>query len=123
MLSVVRMGLSPIGKIIAATCTLPIVKLFGDDQAAWVKTMSIWAVLALILLLVCFFKCEETVRIEAKEKAAKVPLGKGFAALFKNQYFWAVLVLWLSLIHIYTDCGAGREFPPRPCGRQSLPGK
>lgn len=95
MLSVVRMGLSPIGKIIAATCTLPIVKLFGNDQAAWVKTMSIWAVLALILLLVCFFKCEETVRIEAKEKAAKVPLGKGFAALFKNQYFWAVLVLWM----------------------------
>ena len=68
---------------------------FGDDQAAWVKTMSIWAVLALILLLVCFFKCEETVRIEAKEKAEKVPLGKGFAALFKNQYFWAVLILWM----------------------------
>lgn len=95
MLSVVRMGLSPIGKIIAATCTLPIVKLFGDDQAAWVKTMSIWAVLALILLLICFFKCEETVVIEAKAKAEKTPLGKGFAALFKNQYFWAVLVLWM----------------------------
>lgn len=95
MLSVVRMGLSPIGKIIAATCTLPIVKLFGNDQAAWVKTMSIWAVLALILLLICFFKCEETVKIEAKENAAKVPLKKGFIALFKNQYFWAVLVLWM----------------------------
>lgn len=37
MLSVVRMGLSPIGKIVAATFTLPIVKMFGDDQAAWVK--------------------------------------------------------------------------------------
>lgn len=95
MLSVVRMGLSPIGKIIAATCTLPIVKLFGDDQAAWVKTMSIWAVIALILLLICFFRCEETVKIEAKEKAPKVPLGKGFKALFRNQYFWAVLILWM----------------------------
>lgn len=95
MLSVVRMGLSPIGKIIAATCTLPIVKLFGDDQAAWIKTMSIWAVLALILLLICFFRCEETVRIEAKQKAPKVPLGKSFSALFKNQYFWAVLILWM----------------------------
>ena len=31
MLSVVRMGLSPIGKIVAATFTLPIVKMFGDD--------------------------------------------------------------------------------------------
>ena len=65
MLSVVRMGLSPIGKIVAATFTLPIVKLFGNNQAAWVKTMSIWAVLALILLLICFFNCEETVHIEA----------------------------------------------------------
>lgn len=95
MLSVVRMGLSPMGKIIAATCTLPIVKLLGDNQAAWIKTMSIWAVLALILLLICFSQCEETVKIEAKEKAAKVPLKIGFAALFKNQYFWAVLVLWM----------------------------
>lgn len=95
MLSVVRMGLSPIGKIVAVTSTLPIVKLLGNDQAAWIKTMSIWAVLALILLLVCFFNCKETVVIEAKEKAEKVPLKKGFAALLKNQYFWAVLVLWM----------------------------
>lgn len=95
LLSVVRMGMSPIGKIIAATCTLPIVKLFGNDQAAWVKTMAIWAVLALILLLVCFFRCEETVVIEAKQREEKVPLKKGFGALFKNQYFWAVLVLWM----------------------------
>ncbi len=40
MLSVVRMGLSPLGKIIAVTCTTPLVKLFGNDQAAWVKTMT-----------------------------------------------------------------------------------
>lgn len=95
MLSVVRMGMSPMGKIIAATCTLPLVKFFGDNQAAWVKTMSIWAVLALILLLICFFQCKETVVIQAKQKAAKIPLGKSFKALFKNQYFWAVLVLWM----------------------------
>ena len=91
MLSVVRMGLSPIGKIIAATCTLPIVKLFGDDQAAWVKTMSIWAVLALILLLVCFFKCEETVRIEARKKQRKYPLEKDLQHFLKTSIsgqFW-----------------------------------
>lgn len=50
MLSIVRMGLSPIGRIVAVTFTLPLVKLFGDDQAAWVKTMSIWAVLVLWML-------------------------------------------------------------------------
>ena len=32
LLSVVRMALSPIGKIIAVTFTMPVVKLFGNDQ-------------------------------------------------------------------------------------------
>ena len=66
-LSVLRMGLSPIGKIVAATCTLPLVKLLGNDQAAWIKVMSVWAVLALALLLLCFFRCEEKVQIEARK--------------------------------------------------------
>lgn len=95
MLSVVRMGLSPFGRIMAVTFTLPLVKLFGDDQSAWVKTMAIWAVIALILLIICFVKCEETVVIEAQKKAEKVPVSKGFKALVTNQYFWAVLVLWM----------------------------
>ncbi len=95
MLSVVRMGLSPLGRIMAVTCTLPLVKIFGDDQMAWVKTMSIWAVIALILLVNCFLRCEETVQIAAKEKAAKTPIKEGLKALAGNQYFWAVLVLWM----------------------------
>ena len=52
MLSIVRMGMSPFGRILAVTCTMPLVKLFGNDQAAWVKTMAIWAVLALVMLLI-----------------------------------------------------------------------
>lgn len=95
MLSVVRMGLSPLGRIMAVTFTLPLVKLFGDTQAAWVKTMAIWSVIALILLIICFAKCKETVIIEAQKKAEKVSLAKGFHALITNQYFWAVLVLWM----------------------------
>lgn len=70
-------GLSPLGKIIAVTCTTPLVKLFGNDQAAWVKTMTVWAVIALILLLICFINCKETVVIAGQEKAEKVPVKKG----------------------------------------------
>lgn len=95
MLSVVRMGLSPIGRIMAVTFTLPLVKLFGDDQNAWIKTMSIWAVAALILLVICFAKCKETVVIEAQKNAKKTPLKEGMRALVTNQYFWSVLVLWM----------------------------
>ena len=65
LLSVFRMGLSPMGRIIAVTCTMPLIKLFGDDQAAWIKVMSIWAAIAFLLLITCFVKCEETVHIAA----------------------------------------------------------
>lgn len=95
MLSVVRMGLSPLGKILAVTCTTPLVKLFGNDQEAWVKAMSVWAALALVLLLTCFFNCKETVVIAGKENAEKVPVAKGLKLLVTNRYFWAVLLLWM----------------------------
>lgn len=105
MLSIVRMGLSPFGRILAVTCTLPLVSLFGDDQMAWVKVMSIWAVLAIVLLLVCFFHCKETVEIAATKKQQKTPVGQSLKALVTNQYFWAVLVLWTMQNIIYTLTG------------------
>ena len=99
LLSVFRMAMSPFGKIIAVTFTLPLVKLFGNDQAAWIKVMSIWAVVAFILLVVCFLKCEETVEIKAAQDV-KVPFGKNVKALMTNIYFWATLVLWtVTCIH------------------------
>ena len=88
------MGLSPMGRIIAVTCTMPLIKLFGDDQAAWVKVMSIWAAIAFLLLINCFVKCEETVHIAARSEE-KIPVGRSLKALVTNQYFWAVLLLWM----------------------------
>lgn len=105
MLSIVRMGMSPFGRILAVTCTLPLVKLFGDTQGAWVLTMTLWAVIALILLLICFINCKETVHIAAKETAEKVPIKKAFASLVCNQYFWAVLILWMMQNVIYGITG------------------
>lgn len=109
MLSIVRMGLSPFGRILAVTCTMPVVKLFGDNQAAWAKTMAVWAVIALILLIVCFVKCEETVEIEAKKNQAHVPIGKALKALVTNQYFWAAVILWTMQNAIY--CVTGTILP------------
>ena len=109
MLSVVRMGLSPFGRILAVTCTMPVVKLFGNDQAAWIKTMAIWASIALILLLICFWKCEEKVVIEAKEKQEKIPLKRSLKALVTNQYFGAVVILWTMQNGIY--CVTGTILP------------
>lgn len=109
MLSIVRMGLSPFGRILAVTCTMPVVKLFGDDQSAWAKTMAVWAAIALVLLIICFVKCEEKVEIEAKKKQAKIPLSKSLKALVTNQYFWAAVVLWTMQNAIY--CVTGTILP------------
>lgn len=94
LLGIFRMAMSPFGRIIAVTFTLPLVKVFGSDQMAWVKTMSIWAVIAVVLLLLCFKNCEERVHIEAAEKS-NIGLGKNLKALFTNKYFWAVTILWM----------------------------
>ena len=105
MLSITRMSMSPFGRILAVACTLPLVKYFGDDQAAWIKTMSIWAFLALLLLLFCFYKCEEKVVIKAREKQGNVPVKTQLSALFRNQYFWASAILWAAQSVYYTVVG------------------
>lgn len=90
MLSITRMALSPIGKIISISATLPLIKVLGDNQAAWIKVMSIWAVLAFILLMLCFTQCKETVVIEARKKVSKVPIIKSLKCLFCHKYFQMV---------------------------------
>lgn len=99
LLSIFRMSMAPVGRIIAVTFTMPVVKLFGDDQAAWVKAMAMWVILAFIMLVTCFAKCKETVHMEAVAKT-KVPLGKNLKALLTNQYFWSTLILWtVTCVH------------------------
>ncbi len=109
LLGVFRMGMSPFGRIISVTFTLPLVKIFGGDQLAWVKTMSIWAVIAAILLLLCFKNCEERVHIEAAAKA-KVDLKTNIKALFVNKYFWAVTILWIVQASYNTVFGTSSPY-------------
>lgn len=104
MLGNVRMGLSPLGKILAVTCTPILVGVMGGigDANAWAYTMSIWSAVGLGLLLINFFFCKETINpdeekksLEAKRETKKLPMGKALKFLVKNQYFWAVLLLWM----------------------------
>lgn len=53
----------------------------------------------------CFMKCEENVQIKAKEKQGKIPIKKALGALIKNQYFWAVLILWMMQNVIFCVTG------------------
>lgn len=105
MLSITRMCLSPWGRILSVSATLPLVKVFGDTQMAWVEVMSIWVVVGLVLLVFCFSRCKETVVIEARAKAAKIPVGKALKALAVNPYFWVGMTIWMMQNVIFTITG------------------
>jgi GPH family glycoside/pentoside/hexuronide:cation symporter len=101
MLSIFRMAMSPFGRILVVTLSIPIVKWLGNDQAAWVKVMVMWSVVAFALLIVCFRKCEEHVTIPAEQKKGNVTVWENLKALAANQYFWVTLVLWtLTVVHM-----------------------
>lgn len=100
LLSIVRMTLAPIGRLISVTFTMPVVKLFGNDQAAWVKAMVMWCVIAFALLVFSFSRCKEHVVLPEKPEKSKGSAKRNFLALVKNPYFWATLVLWtVTCVH------------------------
>lgn len=91
--NVLRMAISPLGRVATTSLTLPLVGMFGDDQRAWIITTSIFSAAALVLLLICFFNTKERVHIAAAENV-KVPVRDGILALFKNKYWIMCLALW-----------------------------
>ena len=64
-----RMSMSPIGNLIVSAVTLPLINRMGGDQAAWIKVTLVYAVVAMILLLWCFFGTKERVNFQAASKA------------------------------------------------------
>ena len=89
-----RLGLCPIGHILSAGFSLPIVKILGNDQRAWILVMCIWAVYAFIVHMNCFLNCKETVNIQVDAYNNRPPLLQQFKALFSNQYWWWAFIYW-----------------------------
>ena len=101
LLSTVRMALAPVGRLISVTFTMPVVRLFGNDQSAWVKAMAMWCAIAFILLIFSFVTCKEHVKIPEKTvEKAHGGFKRNLFALVKNPYFWATLILWtVTCVH------------------------
>ena len=99
-INAIRMALSPFGRILATAATLPLVKVLGDDQQAWIMAAAIYGVIALALLLFCFFNTKERVQFQTDKADTKVPIGKSLKALFKNKYWALGLLLW-AMLSIY----------------------
>lgn len=81
------------GGMVVNSATLPLVKYFGNDAAAWQKTFLIYGVVAIIFFLIVFFTTKEAVTEEAKKAgtAEKVSIPHALKSLLRNKY-WIILL-------------------------------
>ncbi len=81
------------GGMVVNAATLPLVKFFGNDAAAWQKTFIVYGVVAIIFFLVVFFTTKEAVTEEAEKAgtAEKVNIKEALISLVKNKY-WMILL-------------------------------
>lgn len=98
--NVLRMALSPFGRILVTSLTLPLVEKLGNTQMAWVIVSAIFCGFALVLLLICFGNTKERVIIKAAQDK-KVTAKEGLLALVKNKYWLMSLVLW-GFLSVYS---------------------
>lgn len=101
IINVLRMGLSPFGRMTVTTLTLPMVKKLGDDQRAWVIVTSIFAAIAMVMLFICFFCTKERVCVVKSEDKVKIPVKDSLKALVQNKYWAISMALW-GMLSIYS---------------------
>lgn len=84
------------GGMVVNAATLPLVKYFGNDSAAWMKTFMIYGVIAIILFLIVFFTTKEAVTEEAEKNdtVEQVKILDALKSLIHNKY-------WLILLAIF----------------------
>lgn len=83
VLSIFRMILATCGTLFIKTCTLPVVKFFGDDARAWTMTFVVFGFLEIVTFMITFLFTRERVNTTEDENCLKIPVSLGFKALKK----------------------------------------
>lgn len=108
VLSIFRMILATCGTLFIKTCTLPVVKFFGDDARAWTMTFVVFGFLEIVTFMITFLFTRERVNTTEDENRLKIPVSLGFKALVKNKY-WFMATLNLILIFIAQGINGSAE--------------
>ena len=105
-----RTGMSAVGNMIITAITFPLVTMLGDTQQAWIELSIIYAIVSIVMLIICFKNCHERVVEETKTKDGKnVPLLMGIKLCLTNKYFimFFLLAVFLSFYEAVTGtCNA-----------------
>ncbi len=94
-LGVVRMAMSPLANIAVTLTFLKVVNAMGGDQSAWVKVTAIYALIAMALMLWCFFQTKERVAVKDNLDGEKLPVSMALKILFQNKYFWIITLYFI----------------------------
>lgn len=94
-LGVVRMAMSPLANIAVTLTFLKVVNAMGGDQSAWVKVTAIYALIAMVLMLWCFFQTKERVAVKDNLDGEKLPVSMALKILFQNKYFWIITLYFI----------------------------
>lgn len=94
-LGVVRMAMSPLANIAVTLTFLKVVNAMGGDQSAWVKVTAIYALIAMALMLWCFFQTKECVAVKDNLDGEKLPVSMALKILFQNKYFWIITLYFI----------------------------
>lgn len=94
IINIFRMVMANLSNLIVSAATLPIIKLLGDTQKAWIQVTTVYAVAGMIMLLLCFYNCKERVKISAAPKGERVPQKLQFKAMLCNKYWLMIAVMY-----------------------------
>lgn len=108
VLSIFRMILATCGTLFIKTCTLPVVRFFGNDASAWTKTFVVFGALEIVTFMITFLFTRERVNTTEDDSRLKIPVALGFKALVKNKY-WFMATLNLILIFIAQGINGSAE--------------
>lgn len=108
VLSIFRMILATCGTLFIKTCTLPVVKFFGDNARAWTYTFIVFGALEIVTFMITFLFTRERVNTSEDSSKKEVPISQGFKALLKNKY-WFMATLNLILIFIAQGINGSSE--------------
>lgn len=108
VLSIFRMILATCGTLFIKTCTLPVVRFFGNDARAWTMTFIVFGALEIVTFMITFLFTRERVNTADDDKRLKIPVTLGFKALVKNKY-WFMAALNPILIFIAQGINGSAE--------------
>ncbi len=109
-INIFRMSMSPIAFIIVSSISFPLIDALGGGQAAWLKAITIYSVIAVALLMWCFFGIKERVEMVAANDAEKLPVGRKLKLLFQNKYFIILTLASIALGFYMNFNGTGATY-------------